>query len=129
MLQKSIMIDGRAVEFRSTAATLRLYRAYFGRDMIADMTKVQKAVAAEAKRKKTEQDNSSLLTPEILSMFEDIAFIMAKHADDQTGSHNVPETADEWLDSFGIFSVWTIYPELMCLWNDNNQQLGVPAKK
>jgi len=38
-------------------------------------------------------------------MFENIAFIMAKHAD-----ASIPDTPEEWLDQFNTFSMYTVRP-------------------
>ena len=38
-------------------------------------------------------------------MFENIAFIMAKHAD-----ASIPDTPEEWLDQFNTLSMYTVRP-------------------
>jgi hypothetical protein len=48
---------------------------------------------------------------------------MAKHADS-----NVPDSVEEWLDSFNTFSIYTILPQLIKLWG-LNVQTDVEAKK
>ena len=58
-----------------------------------------------------------------LEMFENIAFVMAKHAD---GS--IPDTAEEWLDGFNTFSIYQVLPKLIELWG-LNVQTDVEAKK
>lgn len=40
-----------------------------------------------------------------LEMFENIAFIMAKHAD-----ASIPDTPEEWMDQFNTFSMYTVRP-------------------
>lgn len=52
-----------------------------------------------------------------LELFEDISYIMAKHADSQ----GVPDTPDEWLDQFGTFSIYQVLPEIIELWGLNVQ--------
>jgi len=52
-----------------------------------------------------------------LGLFEDISYIMAKHADPQ----GVPDTPDEWLDQFGTFSIYQVLPEIIELWGLNVQ--------
>ncbi len=47
-------------------------------------------------------------------MFENIAYIMAKHADPE-----VPDTLEEWLDEFSTFSIYQVLPELIELWGMN----------
>lgn len=47
-------------------------------------------------------------------MFENIAYVMAKHAD---GS--IPDTPEEWLGGFGTFSIYHVLPKLIELWGLN----------
>lgn len=124
-MEKTIMIDGKAVGFRSTAALPRLYRIRFGRDIFADLTKMQNAVKKEQERQKKEKDNASQLPAEAIYTFENIAYCMSKLADPA----GVPENAEEWLDGFETFSIYEIVPEIMELWANNNAQLATPAKK
>ena len=58
-----------------------------------------------------------------LEMFENIAFIMAKHAD-----ANVPDTPEEWLDDFNTFSIYQVLPQIIELWG-LNVKTEVEAKK
>ena len=57
-------------------------------------------------------------------LFEDISYIMAKHADPA----GVPDTPDEWLDQFGTFSIYQILPEIIELWG-LNVQTQIESKK
>ena len=43
MLQKTVNICGKDVNFRSSASVPRLYRAKFGRDIFKDLSKLEKA--------------------------------------------------------------------------------------
>ncbi len=56
-------------------------------------------------------------------MFENIAYVMAKHAD-----ANIPDTPEEWLDGFNTFSIYQVLPQLIELWG-LNVQTDVSAKK
>ncbi len=58
-----------------------------------------------------------------LEMFEDLAWVMAKHADP-----SVPDTPDEWLERFNTFSIYQILPQLIDLWG-LNVQTEAEAKK
>ena len=100
---KKIEIDGQMVEFRASAAVPRLYRIKFGRDIYKE---------------------SSSLDLFSLEMFENIAFIMAKHAHPD----QVPDTSDEWLENFNTFSIYQILPQLIELWG-LNVQTEVEARK
>ena len=51
---------------------------------------------------------------EDLEIFENVAYIMAYHAD-----HSIPGTIDEWLEQFEMFSIYQILPEILELWGTN----------
>ena len=104
-MEKTLTIDGKDVKFRATAAVPRLYRIKFRRDIIQDMQAIQAAM------KEQEEDGKSL-PPEALTMFENVAYIMAKHGDKDA----VPNDPDEWLDSFSTFSIYEIFQEIVDLW-------------
>lgn len=116
MILKEIEIDGKKVAFRASATIPRLYRAYFGKDIFKDMLKLEKA-AKEAEENDKEFEIDSLET------FEDIAYIMAKHADSSQ-----PNTVDEWLEQFNVFSIYTVLPQILELWELNNM-VQVESKK
>lgn len=52
-----------------------------------------------------------------LEMFEDLAWLMARHADPV----NVPDSPEEFLDQFNTFSIYQILPQLIELWGLNVQ--------
>ena len=56
-------------------------------------------------------------------MFENIAYVMAKHAD-----ANIPDTSEEWLDGFNTFSIYQVRPQLIELWS-LDVQTDISAKK
>lgn len=117
-MDKIITIDGKEVKFRATARTPRLYRALIGRDMIQDMNKLMKAY----ERKKKDDDDLDIID---LQIFEDVAYSMARHANpDMT-----EKTADEWLDSFDMFSIYEVLPHILELWAINTKQTSVSKKK
>ena len=67
---------------------------------------------------------SSELSPETLNLFEDVAYTMAKHADE-----NVPDTVEKWLDQFDVFSIYFILPQIVELWRLNEKTTVTPKKK
>ena len=85
MIEKVFEIEGKPVKMRASASIPRLYRAKFDRDIIIDMKRLESGM------KNGEEPDA--IDCEI---FENLAFIMARHAD----SSNVPKTCEEWLDSF-----------------------------
>ena len=62
------------VEFRASAAVPRLYRIKFGRDIYKDLRSLEKSVGDN-------DEESSSLDLFSLEMFEDLAWLMARHAD------------------------------------------------
>ena len=115
-LTQTIEIDGQPVKFRASAAIPRIYRLRFHRDIYKDLSLLEKSVS------KQDEDNSSLDLFS-LEMFENIAYIMAKHADP-----DIPDTPEEWLDNFNTFSIYQILPKLIELWG-LNVQTDVQSKK
>ena len=73
-MTKKINIDGKDVMFKASAAIPRIYRLKFHRDIYKDLRDLEKAVDSSSE----EQSSLDLFS---LEMFENIAFVMAKHAD------------------------------------------------
>ena len=115
---KTIKIDDRDVKFRATARTPRLYRALTGRDMISDMNKLKKAFD----KRQNEGDDLEITD---LQIFEDTAFVMARHADPDMQEN----TADDWLDTFDMFSIYEVLPQILDLWAVNTKQTSKDKKK
>lgn len=116
MLMKNIEIDGKQVPFRASAAIPRIYRIKFHRDIYKDLSALEKAVGDG-------DASASNLDMFSLEMFENIAYIMAKHADP-----NIPDTPEEWLDGFNTFSIYQVLPEVIKLWG-LNVETEVESKK
>ena len=108
MIEKTLTIDGKLVTFRSSASVPRIYRIKFGRDIFKDINKLEKAY-----KDKGGEDASSMEI-EDLEIFENVAYIMAFHADP-----TIPKTIDEWLEGFSMFSIYEILPEILELWGTN----------
>ena len=116
-ITKTIEIDGIAVHFRASAAIPRLYRMKFGRDVYKDLAKLQ----SDTRNNNPECSEMSINS---LEVFEDLAWLMAHHADPE----NVPDTPDEWLEEFNTFSIYEILPQLIELWG-LNIETQVESKK
>lgn len=118
MLQKTVMIGDKEVRFRSSATIPRLYRIKFKRDIFKDLAKLETSY-----KKNGGGDEGSSLEIEDLEIFENVAYIMAYHAD-----HSIPGTIEEWLDQFEMFSIYEVLPEILELWG-TNLQAEVESKK
>ena len=108
MIEKTVKVGGREVKFRSSAAVPRLYRIKFKRDIFRDIAKLEKNFVEKG------NEELSILDIDDLEIFENVAYIMAWHADP-----SIPGTIDEWLEDFEMFSIYEILPEILELWGDN----------
>ena len=115
-MTKTIESDGKQVSFRASAAIPRIYRMKFHRDIYKDLAALEKAVGKGNEK----ESNLDLFS---LEMFENIAFVMARHADS-----SIPDSPEEWLDGFNTFSIYQVLPQIIELWG-LNVQTDVAAKK
>lgn len=115
-ITKKIEIDGKEVLFRASAAIPRLYRIKFRRDIYKDLAALEKVVDQNT-------EDGSMLDTFSLELFENIAFIMAKHADS-----TIADSPEEWLEEFNTFSIYQVLPKIIELWG-LNLETEVNAKK
>ena len=115
-ITKKIEIDGKEVLFRASAAIPRLYRIKFRRDIYKDLAQLEKAVD-------TSSEDGSMLDTFSLELFENIAYMMARHADP-----TIPDTPEEWLEDFNTFSIYQVLPQIIELWGLNIES-EVKSKK
>ena len=116
MLRKTVKIDGKDVVFQSSASIPRLYRIKFKRDIFKDLSQLETSY-------KNRADGVSELEIGDLEIFENVAYVMAYHADP-----TIPATIEEWLDQFEMFSIYQVLPEILELWG-SNLFTGSTAKK
>ena len=116
MIKREIEICGKSVPFRSSATIPRLYRAKFKRDIFKDLSKLESSFTGK-------QKEGVELQIDDLEIFENVAYIMAYHAD-----NSIPPTIEEWLDQFEMFSIYEVLPQILELWGDN-MVTDVTAKK
>lgn len=105
-------------KLKSTALLPRLYRNTFGRDLMIDMQNLTDAY-------KSAQEGGGHFSAVDLTVFEDLAWLMLKHAGEDVG-----ETPEEWLDRIaGMFTVYSVLPVIIDLWNAGQKTTAIPAKK
>ena len=100
-MEMTIKIGGKDVRVKATASLPLKYRAYFGRDLFADLSSIPAGV----------RDMSKIDT----SVFYNVAWCMAKTADDK-----IPEI-EKWVDSFEYFNPFNVYNQIMVLLNNTLQ--------
>ena len=115
-ITRNIEIDGKQVPFKASAAVPRIYRIKFQRDIYRDLAALEKAVGKN-------EEGASNLDLFSLEMFENIAYVMAKHADPE-----IPDSPEEWLDEFNTFSIYQVLPKIIELWG-LNVKTDVETKK
>ncbi len=127
-MEKTVLIGGKEVRMRASALIPRLYRFTVGRDMIADMRTLQKSyqkilsLPADATEEEKQDAQFTVLD---LTIFENVAWCMAKQADT-----SIPETPDAWLDSIeGIFSIYEVLPAILELWQLSLETTSSARKK
>lgn len=104
-MRKDIKInDKTTLTMEATAGTPRRYRMLFHRDLMADMARLGKQYNKN-KEKNSEFDVFDL------TLFENVAFVMAK----QAGSIK-ENSIENWLDSFDMFDIYNVLPQILELW-------------
>lgn len=151
---RECVIAGKNVRLRASALIPRIYRHSFGRDMVTDMRRLQKAynraLEASSSDATEEEIQDATLSVIDLEIFENVAWTMLLHGaevrdvvtgkDDSgddvverilmNGDMVVGRSPDEWLDSLdGVFSVYEAMPIILELWRANQKTTSVPVKK
>lgn len=128
MIKKTIKVCGKTVSLGASALLPKIYRINFQRDMVSDMNRLRRSItAAQSLPSDATQEERQAAALDVLDLtiFEQMAWVMAYHAD-----NTIPHDPDEWLESFdGVFSIYEIFPTILELWGLNNQTTSAPAKK
>lgn len=127
-MERTIKIGGADLRMRASALIPRLYRFRFGRDLIKDMTELEKryrkamTLKEDATDDERKESQFSILD---LTIFENVAWCMAKSA-----GNDIPDSPEEWLDSIdGVFSIYEVLPQILELWTAGLETTSTPAKK
>lgn len=130
---RTIDIGGQEVRLRATAAVPRLYRIKFGRDILRDVLTLQKAWKAALEENggmDSEEDGqresmSVLLIDRLdLSILENVAYIMARHADPE----GVPADPEQWLERFDTMGFYRAMGEIVGFWAESMKGAVNPKK-
>lgn len=114
---KTITLDGKQMTMKASAKVPRIYRTTFNRDMLIDMQELIEGYNAKM------QKNTNL-PPEILTIFENVAWVFLKEGGEQVGN-----SPDEWLENLdGMFSIYEVLPEIVELWVDANKTTSTPSR-
>lgn len=138
-MERIINIDGTGRCFKASGATPRVYRGVCGRDLMVDLSIIEKhAAAIDAEIQAAEAENREPekieFTSEILTIYEDLAYTMLKQGNQTLPDGDIhklqpfPETPDEWLDQLEILDIYVILPQIIRLWRES-EKTTVTSKK
>ncbi|MED1092683.1 hypothetical protein [Bacillus paramycoides] len=119
-MEKTITIDGKQVRLKSTAATVKRYKAQFRRNLFADMMglgAISTLTSSDGSQQPIDMSNVDLSKVDFELVY-DLTWLFAKTADS-----SIPDPM-VWLDGFEEFPIEEIMPEIMEL-----VQLTMGAKK
>lgn len=105
-MEKTIIIDGQKIRFKSNGATPLRYKAQFGKDYLKEILKMSPLQNVNKKKKDLDVKDLEVLDFEV---FYNIAWVMAKTADP-----TIPEPL-EWLSGFDEFPIGDVFPEMQDL--------------
>ena len=110
-MEKTIEIDGKKVRFESKGSTPLRYKKQFGSDFFMDLMKLESLTKLKKNKQPTYEDLKEL----DMEVFYNICWILAK-----TSDNTIPEPLD-WLDTFEVFPLMEILPELQELMTSSLQ--------
>ncbi|PFW87248.1 hypothetical protein COL32_27580 [Bacillus pseudomycoides] len=119
-MEKTITIDGKQVRLRSTAATVKRYKAQFRRDLFADMMglgAISTVTSQDGSQSTIDLSNVNLSRVDFEVIY-DLVWLYAK-----TANPDIPDPIT-WLDGFDEFPIYDIMPEI-----DDMIQSTMGAKK
>lgn len=103
-MEKTIVIDGQQVAFKSSGAIPKRYKMQFQRDFFKDLLAM--GLANTKLEKLTEEEQLEAFRKIDFEVFYDIAWTLAK-----TANPTIPDPM-AWLDGFEAFPIMDILPEL-----------------
>ncbi|PEJ48218.1 hypothetical protein CN692_24230 [Bacillus sp. AFS002410] len=101
-MEKTILIDGKQIRFKSTGATPLKYKAQFQKDFFVEILKLNSLKKLNAGQDIKAEDIDHV----DFDVLYNIIWVMAKTAD-----QTIPEPI-EWLDQFDEFPLFDIVPKV-----------------
>lgn len=116
-MEKIIKVDGKEMRMIANARVPRLYRNSFNRDLIVDMQELTKGF-------KEAGTSGSSIPVELLTIFENVAWIFLKEGGEEVGAN-----PDEWLETMdSMFSIYEVLPQILELWRLNQVTTSTPSR-
>jgi hypothetical protein len=105
-MEKTLVIDGKDISFKSNGASPLRYKMQFGKDFFAEIVKMGALEKLGAINKEDKGNIVEAIKGLDFDVFYNIAWVFAKTAD-----KNIPDPLS-WLDTFDEFPMLEIIPEL-----------------
>lgn len=102
---KEIIIDGKKIKMKSSAAVPRIYRRLFKREIFKDANRIV-----------SQLESGEEIPDEMVETIEDLAYTFAKHA---SNDPNFPDI-DSWLEQFGFTAMADSAWPILNVWVDDN---------
>lgn len=113
-MEKTVLIGEIEVPMKATANTPKRYRQEFNKDLIIQMQNLYNHLDLKSGVFKGDAN---------LEVIDNLAYIMAKQADNTIGSQ------DEWLDQFGPTDIYNAMAQIISVWTDTTETLSTAKKK
>lgn len=120
-MEKVIEIEGKKIGVKATAGTVCLYRGFFGRDLLNDMSLFEKELL---KTKTLQTETAEIAEKAIWTMAREY---YEAHKDDKDAPENVPQLK-EWLDQFSPFFIYNACVHVLNMWIENTKSLNSTKK-
>lgn len=127
---KTVNIEGVERKMASSAILVRQYRAHFGKDLIAEMTKAIRARLKAANRSLESLQDEDLNPDEFvedldLTVYENLGWLMLRNAGEDVG-----DSPESWLETLqNPLTIYSLVGEISDLWTANLKTTAVPKKK
>ena len=138
-MEKQIEIEeGRTINFKASAFSPIMYNKLFkGRDFMLDMEALAESKKDVIDKKVADEVAAKSFTIDDYECFVRIAYCFAYQGlaptptttQEQRDFINEYPDAWNWIDSFGIFDIYTVLPEIIDLWGVNNTAMAKSKKK
>ena len=122
-MEKTIYIDDRPVRLKSTAGTMKRYKAHFQKDYFSELLKLAKLM----EKSNGETFDLSKISYDELDHFDfeplyNFIWVLAKTADPQ-----IPDP-EIWLDGFDAMPIAEVFPQIIDLLENSIQSKKKPMK-
>lgn len=104
------------IPVKSSADIPRMYRKRFNTDLFVSLAQFELAI---------QQDPTAYVRSDVIEMFENLAYCMAKSAD-----KSITDDVEEWLAQFDdAMAIFNAIPQILAIWRNENKTTSKIKKK